>query len=444
MCFYCSGEHETSQCVSRATKEITSSQEVAAKTTSDAIQEAGYRAKEQMSEVRDDLLGGLTGIEEALGDLQDFLSWSHSQIMWLMETKIELLTGIHDVLKNPRATQADELYKMGVDSFRRCKLTDALRLLLEARELNPGDYRVLITLGHTYVRMDETVKALECFQFAADYARADTYKGSALLLSARALRCLGQIDEAIETAKQASGILSSYSPAHYELACCIAEGMKGPTATKQFKHMRGVIDSITMEAQVKQLLDSMSKAIKGDRSFFVIAKTDLVFDPVRTHIDGLLNQLTQETRIQAEQGIAFFQSVINEMDWYRALEINPQYENAWYCKGLSLHSLGRVNEALECFDKALEIDPQDTVAWLKKGISFFALGRLNEALECSDKALEINSQYVDAWYLKACAEDVLDQKRDAAMSYRKFIELAPTPYAQQIQAAHQRLRKIEA
>ena len=71
--------------------------------------------------------------------------------MWRMEKQIELLTGIHDMLKNPRATQADELYKMGVDSFKRHRLADATKLLEEARELNPGDYRIQVTLGHVYV-----------------------------------------------------------------------------------------------------------------------------------------------------------------------------------------------------------------------------------------------------------------------------------------------------
>jgi len=232
ICFYCLGEHATSQCVSKATERITSGQKAAAKTTSDAIQELGYCALKQMREVGYDLLGGLEGIREAIEGLHDFLSWAHSEIIWRMEKQIELLTGIHDMLKNPRATQADELYKMGVGSFRRRRLPDALKLLQEARELNPGDYRVLITLGHTYVWMDEQSEALECFQAAADYARTNAYKSYALLLSARALRCLGQIDEAIKAVKQASDILPSYSPAHYELASCISERLKGPTIAK--------------------------------------------------------------------------------------------------------------------------------------------------------------------------------------------------------------------
>lgn len=231
-CFYCLGEHETSQCVSRATDRVISSQKATAKATAEVIEKLGYRTLEQLRDVGYDLLGGLEGIREAIEGLNDFLSWAHSEIIWRMEKQIELLTGIHDMLKNPRATQADELYKMGVDSFRMHRLADTLKLLQEARELNPGDYRVLITLGHTYAQMDDSSKALEYFQDAVDYARDNSYKANALLLSARAFRCLGRMDEAIEAAKQASNTLPSYSPAHYELASCIAERLGRSTTTR--------------------------------------------------------------------------------------------------------------------------------------------------------------------------------------------------------------------
>jgi len=229
-CFYCLGEHETSQCVSRATDSIRSSQKATTEAIGEqtaVIEKLGHTALEQMREIGNDLFGGLEGIRESIEELHDFLSWAHAEITWRMERQIELLTGIHDMLKNPRATQANELYKMGIDSFRRHRLADALKLLQEASELNPGDYRIHITLGHVYAQMDDPSKSLECFQAAVDYARTASYKKDALLLMARALRCLGHIKEAIEAARQASSLVPSYSPAHYELASCLAESLKG-------------------------------------------------------------------------------------------------------------------------------------------------------------------------------------------------------------------------
>jgi tetratricopeptide (TPR) repeat protein len=168
----------------------------------------------------------LESIHSALAELQEFMDWGISEIVWRQEKQIELLTGIHDMLKNPRATQANELFKMGVDSFRRRRYSDALRLLKEARDLNPGDYRVLVTLGHTWARMDDLPNALEAFQTGVAYARSTNYKKGVLLLACRALRMLGRLEEAIAHSEGAVGLDVHYAPAQYELAGCLAEQMK--------------------------------------------------------------------------------------------------------------------------------------------------------------------------------------------------------------------------
>ena len=41
----------------------------------------------------------------------------------------------------------------------------------------------------------------------------------------------------------------------------------------------------------------------------------------------------------------------------RALEIDPREASAWLQKGLTLHGLGRREEAAKCFRKGVEIDP---------------------------------------------------------------------------------------
>ncbi|MCK5562785.1 hypothetical protein KAI30_01320, partial [Candidatus Bathyarchaeota archaeon] len=58
-----------------------------------------------------------------------------------------------------------------------------------------------------------------------------------------------------------------------------------------------------------------------------------------------------------------------------------------------------------------------------------------------DRALEIKPQRVNGWFSKGLAEDKLGRSRDAAKSYRKFIELAPSQYAKEVEYARQWLRK---
>ncbi len=43
----------------------------------------------------------------------------------------------------------------------------------------------------------------------------------------------------------------------------------------------------------------------------------------------------------------------------QAILLNQKDPDLWNFKGITLRSLGRYNEAMECFNKSLEIDPRD-------------------------------------------------------------------------------------
>ncbi|MGI9568020.1 MAG: tetratricopeptide repeat protein [Nitrosopumilus sp.] len=43
----------------------------------------------------------------------------------------------------------------------------------------------------------------------------------------------------------------------------------------------------------------------------------------------------------------------------QALLLNQDNPDLWNFKGVALRSLGRYEEAMECFNKSLEIDPRD-------------------------------------------------------------------------------------
>ena len=43
----------------------------------------------------------------------------------------------------------------------------------------------------------------------------------------------------------------------------------------------------------------------------------------------------------------------------QAVLLNQKDPDLWNLKGIALRSLGRYDEAIECFNKSLEIDPRD-------------------------------------------------------------------------------------
>jgi tetratricopeptide (TPR) repeat protein len=97
----------------------------------------------------------------------------------------------------------------------------------------------------------------------------------------------------------------------------------------------------------------------------------------------------------------------------------------WRSKGLTLASMRRSEEAIECYDKALEIAPDYQDAWNDKGNAFYDMWKLEEAHKCYDKALAVNPKYIWAWRNKAALYFAVAQFHDALISYDKALEVDP-------------------
>ena len=52
-----------------------------------------------------------------------------------------------------------------------------------------------------------------------------------------------------------------------------------------------------------------------------------------------------------------YENALNSFE--KAISLNQNDPDLWNMKGIALRSLGRYNEAIECFNKSLEIDPRD-------------------------------------------------------------------------------------
>lgn len=72
------------------------------------------------------------------------------------------------------------------------------------------------------------------------------------------------------------------------------------------------------------------------------------------------------------------------------------------------------------------------MVWNNNGASLDALGRLEEAIACYEMALEIDPRHVMAWFNKAGSENTIGRTADTIKSYSKFLEFAPPLYAEQV------------
>ncbi|WP_440957076.1 tetratricopeptide repeat protein [Methanosarcina sp. Mfa9] len=119
-------------------------------------------------------------------------------------------------------------------------------------------------------------------------------------------------------------------------------------------------------------------------------------------------------------GLEKYPEAIEALD--KALELNPDYPDAWYQKGVVLFKLEKYPEAIEALDKALRINSDYPDAWYQKGIVLFKLEKYPEAIETFDKALELNPDYPDAWYCKASSLLFLNNHIEAIDAFEKSVK----------------------
>jgi tetratricopeptide (TPR) repeat protein len=109
----------------------------------------------------------------------------------------------------------------------------------------------------------------------------------------------------------------------------------------------------------------------------------------------------------------------------KAIELDPRWAGAWIGKANSLNNLGRYEEAIHWCDKAIEVEPRYTFAWNNKGNALNSLGRYEEAIQCYDKAIELDPQLAMAWNNKGSSLDSLGRHGEAIRCYEKALEFDP-------------------
>lgn len=103
----------------------------------------------------------------------------------------------------------------------------------------------------------------------------------------------------------------------------------------------------------------------------------------------------------------------------KAIELYPQYTDAWVRKGVTLFDDGRMEEARECLEKAVQIRPNEFKAVYNRGKLRLHMGDNEGALADLDKASSLKPQHAAAheWFA-----DALERfgKEDEAELHRRI------------------------
>jgi tetratricopeptide (TPR) repeat protein len=116
----------------------------------------------------------------------------------------------------------------------------------------------------------------------------------------------------------------------------------------------------------------------------------------------------------------------------KALQIKPDFHEAWNNRGNALDDLGRCEEAIASHHKALQIKPDFHEAWNNRGNALGNLGRDEEAIVSYDKALQIKPDYHNSFRGRGISLTRLGQYDKALADFNRAIELEPNDLPSQI------------
>ncbi len=104
----------------------------------------------------------------------------------------------------------------------------------------------------------------------------------------------------------------------------------------------------------------------------------------------------------------------------KALELEPNSTDLWDNKGKALANLGRIDDAISCFEKSLDINATNPASLNLLAIALSqGLNKYSEADVIFDQILDANPSYFDAWIGKGMA---LANEGDLSGSLKCFEE----------------------
>ena len=111
--------------------------------------------------------------------------------------------------------------------------------------------------------------------------------------------------------------------------------------------------------------------------------------------------------------------------WQKAININPNYIEAYNGCGNSFKNLSQLDKAVVCFKKAIEIEPRYFEAYINLGNVLIKLEKFEEAIEYFDKVNELKSISADAFHGKAYSLMKLKKYDEAILNFNKSIKINP-------------------
>jgi len=165
------------------------------------------------------------------------------------------------------------------------------------------------------------------------------------------------------------------------------------------------------------------------REFYLGAPNSMRF---RVNIDWLKTGFVTQIKFKDKESLDRFVNRLNVLKdklEFLGYKIVLKDEISWNLEGTKYVKEGKVNNALECFNKAIELNPFFELPWFNKASLLFRHKDYELSLECVNKALELHPSWVAALRLKGMILINLRRNKEAVEVLRKAIDIDPEDWS---------------
>jgi len=137
----------------------------------------------------------------------------------------------------------------------------------------------------------------------------------------------------------------------------------------------------------------------------------------------------EEARLHNDRGVSlYYQQAYGaaEMEFKRALELNPDMVEAFNNLALTLTEAGKHEDAAVCFQRAIELAPDFAEALNNLGCLYQQMGEHAKAVETFSQALTKRQDYASAYANLGTAYYALNKLDEATKAWDKALSLDPT------------------
>jgi len=271
------------------------------------------------------------GIKDSINNVVISVEDLRSDFEYYMGETICILQSVHERLKKPMQTQAEEFKDWGIYCLNNDLLEEAIENFEKSKgvySLDPITYKFL---GHLYSSEQGLVnlpKALDNFQKAARYSGpiSGRLQSECFYFEGFTLASIGKMDEAIDATKQALSVNPLNSEAHYQIAAINAQ-LRKPDL----------------------VIENLSKAIAANKGYFRKVLTDPIFDPVRVYVNDYFKELVETYREKGNAALINARKKIGEMNsWHTTDYAKENTEKAMEIIDRASSTLKESRDIIDC------------------------------------------------------------------------------------------------